>query len=149
MDTLSYRTAHSNDQIVKREWHLIDAENQTLGRMCTRIASLLLGKHKPSVTKHADTGDFVVVINAEKVRLTGKKMDQKELVRNTGYPGGLRSESPRELLARRPERLVENAVRDMLPKTKLGDKMYTKLFVYAGPKHDHAAQKPKPYKLSK
>src|SRR4029077_606182 len=118
-------------------------------RMCTRIASLLMGKHKPYVTKHTDCGDYVVVINASKVRLTGKKLDQKESIRYTGYPGGQRSETARELIARRPEKLVEDAVRDMLPKTKLGDKMYTKLFVYAGEKHDHTAQKPKPFKIAK
>lgn len=147
MDTLSYRTKHANDQTVTREWFVIDAEDQILGRLSTKVASLLIGKHKPYITKHADCGDYVIIINAEKVKLTGKKLDQKELVHHTGYPGGRRVESPRQLLERKPIQLLENSVRDMLPKTKLGEKMYSKLFVYAGNKHDHAAQKPKPIKL--
>ncbi len=143
MDTLSYKTKHANAQNVVHEWLIIDAENQTLGRISTKIASLLIGKHKPSVTKHADCGDYVIVINADKVRLTGKKLDQKVSIRHTGYPGGQRSETAREILSRKPEKLLEDAVHDMLPKTKLGAAMYKKLYVYAGEKHNHAAQKPR------
>jgi large subunit ribosomal protein L13 len=147
VSTTSFKTIHANDKTVTREWHLVDAEDKTLGRLASKIASLLIGKHKPYITKHADCGDYVVVINADKVRLTGNKLDQMESIHYTGYPGGLRKETARKVLARRPEKLIEEAVRGMLPKTKLGDKMYTKLFVYAGEKHDHIAQKPKPIKL--
>ena len=147
MNNLSYKTVHANDKTVEREWFIVDAENKTLGRMASKIAVLLMGKHKPYVTKHVDCGDYIVVINAEKVRLTGKKMDTKESIRHTGYPGGQRSETARELIARKPEKLIEDSVRDMLPKTKLGDAMYSKLFVYKGEKHPHAAQKPKEFKF--
>lgn len=147
MNNLSYKTVHANDKTVEREWHIIDAENKTLGRLATKVASLLIGKHKPYITKHVDCGDYVIIVNAEKVRLTGKKMDQKESIRHTGYPGGQRIETARELIARRPEKLVEDAVRDMLPKTRLGDQMYKKLFVYKGENHPHGAQKPKPLAL--
>ena len=146
MNTLSFRTKHANDQTVIHEWLLIDADNQTLGRLSTRIASLLIGKHKASFTSHVDTGDHVVVINAEKIRLTGKKLTDKKVVTYTGYPGGKRVESPKKLLARKPTYILEEAVRGMLPKTRLGAAMYRKLHVFAGEKHDHAAQKPKPIK---
>lgn len=147
MNNLSYKTVHANDKTVEREWFIVDAEDKTLGRMASKIATLLMGKHKPYVTKHVDCGDFIVVINAEKVRLTGKKMDQKESIHYTGYPGGQRVATAREIIARKPEKLIEDAVRDMLPKTKLGDAMYSKLFVYKGEKHPHAAQKPKEFKF--
>jgi len=123
-------------------WHVIDAEDQVLGRIATAAARLLQGKHKPSYTPFIDTGDHVVVVNAAKVKLTGRKEDQKIYRQHSGYEGGLREERARIVRQRRPERLVEEAVRGMLPKTKLGEAMYRKLKVYAGPDHPHAAQKP-------
>ncbi len=146
MNTLSFRTQHANEKIVKREWLLIDATGQPLGRLATKVASLLIGKHKPYFTTHFDCGDHVVVINAEKVRLTGKKMTDKELVTYTGYPGGKRITSPKELLVRKPTYLVEEAIRGMLPKTKLGRAMFSKLHVFAGEKHNHTAQTPRELK---
>lgn len=147
MNNLSYKTVHANDKTVEREWFIIDAEDKVLGRMASKIAILLMGKHKPYVTKHVDCGDFIVVINAEKVRLTGNKLDDKLSIHHTGHPGGQRTETARHLIARKPEKLIEDAIRDMLPKTKLGDAMYTKLFVYKGDKHPHMAQRPKEFKL--
>jgi large subunit ribosomal protein L13 len=123
-------------------WHVIDAEGRVLGRIATAAARLLQGKHKPSYTPFIDTGDHVVVVNAAKVRLTGRKEDQKVYRQHSGYEGGLREERARLVRQRRPERLVEEAVRGMLPKTKLGEAMYRKLKVYAGPDHPHTAQKP-------
>jgi len=123
-------------------WHLIDADGQVLGRIATQAARMLQGKHKPSYTPFIDTGDHVVVVNASKVKLTGRKEDQKIYRQHSGYEGGLREERARVVRQRKPERLVEEAVRGMLPKTKLGDAMYRKLKVYAGPDHPHAAQKP-------
>ena len=127
---------------VERRWHVIDADNQVLGRIATRAARLLMGKHRPAYTPFLDTGDHVVVVNADKVKLTGRKDDQKIYRRHSGYEGGLREERAKDVRQRRPIRLVEEAVRGMLPKTKLGDAMYRKLKVYAGPDHPHAAQKP-------
>lgn len=146
VNTLSYRTRHANSKTVTREWWLVDADNQTLGRLASKIATLLIGKHKPSFTNHVDTGDHVVVINAEKIRLTGKKLTDKKVVTYSGYPGGKKVESPKKVLARKPTYMLEEAVRGMLPKTRLGAAMYRKLHVYAGDKHDYAAQKPKPIK---
>ena len=146
VNTLSYRTKHANSKTVTREWWLVDADNQTLGRLASKIATLLIGKHKPSFTNHVDTGDHVVVINAEKIRLTGKKLTDKEVVTYSGYPGGKKVESPKKVLARKPTYLLEEAVRGMLPKTRLGADMYRKLHVHAGDKHNYAAQKPKPIK---
>ncbi|MGC4084233.1 MAG: 50S ribosomal protein L13 [Vicinamibacterales bacterium] len=123
-------------------WHVIDADGQVLGRIATAAARLLQGKHKATYTPFIDTGDHVVVVNAKKVKLTGRKEDQKVYRQHSGYEGGLREERVRVVRARRPERLVEEAVRGMLPKTKMGDAMYRKLKVYAGPDHPHAAQKP-------
>jgi large subunit ribosomal protein L13 len=125
-----------------RRWHLIDADGKVLGRLATTAARLLQGKHKPSYTPFLDTGDHVVVINADRVKLTGRKDVQKVYRRHSGYEGGLREERAKELRQRRPVRLLEEAIRGMLPKTKLGDQMYRKLKVYAGPVHPHAAQKP-------
>lgn len=127
---------------VERKWHLIDADGQVLGRMATRIADLLRGKGKPEYTPHTDTGDFVVVINAAKVKLTGKKDEQKTYTRYSGYPGGLKTIPVARVRERHPERLVEHAVAGMVPKSKLGRALLTKLKVYAGPEHPHAAQKP-------
>jgi len=146
VNTLSYRTKHANAQTVNRDWWLIDADGETLGRLSTKIASLLIGKHKAYFTTHVDCGDHVVVVNADKVRLTGKKMTDKEIVTYTGYPGGKRVTTPKELLVRKPTYLLEEAIRGMLPKTRLGRAMFSKLHVFSGEKHDHAAQNPKPLK---
>lgn len=127
---------------LKRNWYVLDAENAVLGRLATQAARLLMGKHKPIYTPFLDTGDHVVVINAGKIRLTGRKEQQKLYRRHSGYPGGLKEESARKVRARTPIRLVEQAVSGMLPKTKLGKQMYRKLQVYAGDKHPHQAQKP-------
>ena len=127
---------------IKREWHLIDAENVVLGKLASQAAMLLMGKHKPTYTPFLDTGDHVIVVNAAKVRLTGKKDDQKIYRRFTGYPGGLVEIGARKMRATRPARMVEEAIAGMLPKTKLGKQMYRKLKVYAGDKHPHSAQKP-------
>jgi large subunit ribosomal protein L13 len=141
------QTTFANAAQVKPTWHLVDADGQVLGRMATGLATILMGKHKPEYTPHVDTGDFVVVINAEKVRLTGRKLDHKFHQRYSGYPGGRTEVSYRELLEKHPERLIELAVGRMLPKTALGRKMSAKLKVYAGPDHPHAAQSPQPLAL--
>ncbi|MDH3382493.1 MAG: 50S ribosomal protein L13 [Deltaproteobacteria bacterium] len=128
-----------------QNWHVVDAQNQVLGRLATRVASILRGKHKPTYTPNADIGDFVIVINAEKVKLTGKKMTDKSYYRHSGYIGGLKETTPEKVFAsNRPERIVEWAVRGMLPKSRLGDRLFTKLKVYAGPDHPHQAQQPRP-----
>ncbi|NOT38537.1 MAG: 50S ribosomal protein L13 [Saprospiraceae bacterium] len=147
MNTLSYKTSHTRPEDVQRKWFLIDANGQTVGRMCSKIAHILRGKHRVDYTPHVDCGDNVIVINAEKVRFTGKKMDNKVYLTYSGYPGGQKSTTPKELLARIPTRVVEVAVRKMLPKNKLGDAMYKKLFIYAGPDHYHQAQKPEAINL--
>lgn len=136
------RTYTATPQSVERHWHVIDAENQVLGRIATRAARLLMGKHKPVYTAFIDTGDHVVVVNADKVKLTGRKEEQKLYRRHSGFEGGLREERAKDVRQRRPIRMVEEAVRGMLPKTTMGDAMYRKLKVYAGPDHPHAAQKP-------
>jgi len=128
----------------KRDWFVVDAEGKTLGRLATRIAETLRGKHKPEYTPHVDTGDFVVVVNADKVHVTGDKRAAKLYHRHSGYPGGLRSRTLGEMLERRPEEVIRLAVRGMLPRNRLGRKQLTKLKVYAGPDHPHAAQQPKP-----
>jgi large subunit ribosomal protein L13 len=132
---------------VTREWYVVDAEGQTLGRLATRIADVLRGKTKPQYTPHIDTGDFVVVVNAEKIGVTGKKLDQKRYYRHSGYPGGLRSRTLREQLERRPTEVLRVAVKGMLPKNKLASAQLTKFKIYAGPEHPHAAQAPKPLPL--
>lgn len=137
----------ANATTVKHEWFVIDAENQILGRMCTRIASVLRGKHKPSYTPHVDTGDYVIVINAGKFKLTGNKMMDKDIITFSGYPGGQKITNPKDLLQKHPTRMIENAVHGMLPKTKMGRAMHKKLFVYAGAEHPHAAQTPKKLEL--
>ncbi len=147
MNTLSYKTISAKKETVQRSWHIIDAEGEVLGRMSSGIANYLRGKHKPSYTPHVDTGDYVIVINASKVRLTGSKMDQKEYIRHTGYPGGQRRVVAKELLAKKPIKLVENAVKGMLPKNKLGNAMFKKLFVYEGSEHPHSAQQPQELKF--
>ena len=131
----------SKDEIV-RQWHVVDADGQVLGRVASEAAMLLMGKHKPSYTPFLDTGDHVIVVNAEKIRLTGRKDDQKLYRRHTGYPGGLIEVGARKMRATRPAKMVEQAIAGMLPKTKMGKQMYRKLKVYAGGKHPHQAQKP-------
>lgn len=127
---------------VERKWYVIDATDKHLGRLAVQVARILSGKHKPTYTPHVDCGDFVIVVNAEKVGLTGKKREQSTIKRYSGYPGGLKSLTYGQVLERRPERLVERVVWGMIPKTKLGRDMYRKLKVYAGPSHPHAAQQP-------
>ena len=136
------RTFSAKPHEVERSWFVVDAENQTLGRLASRIATVLRGKHKPIYTPHVDCGDYVVVINADKVRVTGRKMEQKMYYRHSGYPGGLRSVTLKKQLETFPERVLESAVRGMLPKNRLGRQMYKKLKVYAGPNHPHEAQQP-------
>lgn len=132
---------------VTRAWHVIDAQDAVLGRLATQAATLLRGKHKPIYAPHVDTGDFVVIVNADKVALTGRKRDQEFVYRHSGYPGGLRKRSFGEMLDQRPERLVEKTIKGMLPKNRLGRAMASKLKVYAGPDHPHAAQRPQPFAL--
>jgi large subunit ribosomal protein L13 len=129
---------------ITREWYLVDAEGKTLGRLATQIADTLRGKRKPQYTPHVDTGDFVIVVNADKVRVTGNKLDQKRYYRHSGYPGGLRSRTLREQLERRPTEVLRVAVKGMLPKNRLARQQITKLKIYAGPEHPHEAQNPKP-----
>jgi large subunit ribosomal protein L13 len=133
-------TAKAED--VERAWYVVDAEGQTLGRLATRIADTLRGKGKPTYTPHVDTGDFVIVVNADKIVVTGNKLDQKRYYRHSGYPGGLRSRTLREQLDRRPTEVIRTAVKGMLPRNKLASRQITKLKVYAGPEHPHAAQNP-------
>ena len=147
VDTLSYKTKSERKEDVEHKWYVVDAEGEVVGRLCTRIAHVLRGKHKPSYTPHIDCGDHVIVINADKVRFTGDKINQKEYLRYSGYPGGQKKATPRELLAKKPEAIVENAVRGMLPKNRLGRAMFRKLHVYAGAEHPHAAQKPEDFKF--
>jgi len=134
---------------VQRTWYLVDAEGRTLGRLATQIADVLRGKGKPQYTPHVDTGDFVVVVNAEKIAVTGKKLDEKMYHRHSGYPGGLRSRSLRDELDRRPTEVIRTAVKGMLPRTRLGRAQLRKLKVYAGPEHPHTAQAPQELKVSK
>ena len=134
---------------VERKWHVIDAEGQTLGRLATEIARLLRGKNKPQYTPHVDTGDFVVVVNAEKVVVTGKKAEQKIYYRHTGYPGGLRETSYEMMLERKPTEILRKAVRGMMPRTRLGRQQFRKLKIYAGPEHPHEAQSPEPYEVKR
>ena len=143
MDTLSYKTVSANKDTVNKEWVVVDAEGQTLGRMSSIVAKFLRGKYKPNYTPHVDCGDNVVVINASKINLTGKKWDAKSYIRHTGYPGGQRSLTAKEMYSKDPARLVENAVKGMLPKNKLGSAIYRNLKVYAGAEHGQEAQKPK------
>ncbi len=132
---------------VQRKWYVLDAEGKTLGSVATEAAVLLRGKHKPTYTPHVDTGDFVIVINAEKVELTGKKLQQKEYITHSGYPGGLKRTAYGIMLQKKPERVMEKAIKGMLPKNKLGDQMYRKLKVYRGPEHPHQAQQPEAWTI--
>ena len=148
MSHLSYKTVSANRETVNKEWLLVDAEGQPLGRVASKIASLIRGKHKVDYTPHVDCGDNVVVINAEKVTLSGNKWEAKEYIRHTGYPGGQRSINAASLLSKFPERLIEKAVKGMLPKNKLGNKLYGNLHVFVGSEHDKSAQKPKKVELN-
>jgi len=148
VDTLSYKTVSANKATVNKEWVVIDAENVVLGRLASEVAKILRGKNKPEFTPHVDCGDNVIVINAEKVQLTGKKLTDKVYLRHTGYPGGQRKQSPKDILAKYPERLVEKAVKGMLPKNKLGSQLVRNLHVVVGPEHKYQAQKPKVVDLS-
>ena len=143
MDTLSYKTVSANKATVNKEWVLIDAENVVLGRLASEVAKMLRGKNKPEFTPHVDCGDNVIIINAEQVVLTGNKMTDKQYFRHTGYPGGQRIQNPKQILDKYPERLVEKAVKGMLPKTKLGRAIFKNLHVVVGPEHKFEAQKPK------
>jgi len=147
MNTLSYKTVSANSNTVTKEWVVIDANSEILGRLASKIAMVIRGKHKPSFTPHVDCGDNVIVINADKVKLTGKKMNEKQYVHYTGYPGGQRFITPRDLMVKHPTAVVQKAVRGMLPKTKLGSALIKNLFVYAGGEHPHLAQNPKTIKL--
>lgn len=148
MNTLSYKTVSANKNTVNKEWLLVNAENQVLGRLASEIAKILRGKHKTNFTPHVDCGDNVVVINAEKVRLTGNKWNAKEYIRHSGYPGGQSSLTAKELMERKPVALVEKAVKGMLPKNRLGADLFRNLYVYVGSEHDQKAQKPKEIKLN-
>lgn len=147
MDHNSYKTYSAKASGVDQKWYVIDAENQVVGRLASQVAHMLRGKHKPMYTPHVDTGDFVVVVNADKVRFTGKKEDDKVYYRHSNYPGGLSSTSPREARAKKPEFIIENAVKGMLPKNRLGRQMLSKLKVYAGTEHPHSAQQPEAFEL--
>ena len=138
------KTVSAREQDVQRDWFVVDAQGQTLGRLATQVATLLRGKHKPYYTPHVDCGDYVVVVNAEKIHVTGNKMTQKVYYRHSGYPGGLKQVNLRDQLQKFHDRVVEHAVRGMLPKNRLGRRMFKKLKVYAGPDHPHQAQQPKP-----
>ena len=142
MNTLSYKTKSANKDTIQRNWYIVDAEDQIVGRLATKIATVLRGKHKASYTPHVDTGDCIIVINAEKIKFTGSKMDQKEYITYSGYPGGQKRKTAKEIMEKRPIYILENAVRGMLPKTRLGRAMFKKLFVYEGSEHPHNAQKP-------
>ena len=148
MDSRSYKTISLNAATVQKEWVVIDATNEVLGRLASQVAKILRGKNKPGYTPHVDCGDNVIVINADKVKLTGKKMTEKVYVRHTGYPGGQRFVTPADYLKRKPTFVVEKAVKGMLPKNRLGEALLKNLKVYAGAEHPHAAQNPKEIKLN-
>ena len=147
MDTLSYRTVSGNKETANKKWLLVDAEGQTVGRLASKVAKLVRGKHKPNFTTHADCGDNVIVINAAKVSFSGTKMVDKEYVRYTGYPGGQRSLTAQEMLERNPSRVIEKAIKGMLPKNALGRELFRNVKVYAGTDHKHEAQQPEVFNL--
>ncbi len=147
MSKLHFTTKHANEATVQRNWYVVDGTNQTVGRMCAKIASVLRGKNKAYYTPHVDCGDYVIVTNCDKVKFTGKKLDQKTYINFSGYPGGKKEEAAGDLLKRRPDVIIERAVKGMLPKNKLGRKMYKKLFVYTGSEHPHTAQNPQQLKF--
>ena len=147
MDAVSYKTVSANAKTVNKEWVLVDATDMVVGRVSSEVAKMLRGKHKVNFTPHVDCGDNVIVINAEKIRFTGNKMQEKEYVRHTGYPGGQRFATPTEWMKKNPALILENSIRGMLPKTKLGREMFRNLYVFVGTEHPHTAQKPKEVKF--
>ena len=147
MSNLHFTTKHANEATVKHNWYVVDGTNQTVGRMCAKIAAVLRGKNKAYYTPHVDCGDYVIVINADKVVFTGNKLEDKLYDTFSGYPGGLKQETAGSLLRRRPEAVVERAIKGMLPKNRLGRKMFKKLFVYVGAEHTHGPQQPKELKF--
>ncbi|WP_298411174.1 50S ribosomal protein L13 [Hydrotalea sp.] len=147
MSHLHFTTKHANAATVKHNWYVVDGTNQTVGRIASKIAAVLRGKNKAYYTPHVDCGDYVIIINADKVVLTGNKMDDKMYINFSGYPGSKKEEAAKDLLKRRPEVLLERAIKGMLPKNRLGRKMFNKLFVYAGNEHPHSAQQPKELKF--
>ena len=147
MDTLSYKTKSAKPSDIKRDWYVIDAEGEVVGRLASRIAHVLRGKHKPQYTPHMDCGDCIVVLNAEKIRFTGNKMEDKEYLSYSMYPGGQKARKAKEVHKKKPEAILENAVKGMLPKNSLGRRMFKKLFVYTGTEHPHQAQDPQPFKF--
>lgn len=148
MDTLSYKTISTNKATAQKEWVVIDAANQVVGRLASEAAKIIRGKHKPSFSPHVDCGDNVIIINAEKIKFTGKKMNDKIYVRHTGHPGGQRFRTPREMLAKNPAFILEHAIKGMLPKNRLGRRLFTNLHVYAGTQHPHTSQQPKEIQLN-
>jgi large subunit ribosomal protein L13 len=148
VNTLSYKTVSMNKATVDKEWLVIDATNQTLGRFCSRVALVLRGKHKPSFTPNADCGDNVIIINADKIRLTGNKWSDKEYIRHTGYPGGQRVVTAEQMLAKKPIAIIEKGIKGMLPKNRLASAVYRNLHVYAGAQHPHEAQQPKEFDIN-
>ncbi|HLR09140.1 MAG TPA: 50S ribosomal protein L13 [Bacillota bacterium] len=140
-------TFMANENNIERKWYVVDAEGQRLGRLASEVASILRGKHKPTYTPHADTGDYVIIINAEKIELSGNKLNDKKYYRHSNYPGGLKERTANEMRTKYPEKMLETAVRGMLPKGPLGRKMSKKLYVYRGPEHKHHAQQPQTYEL--
>ena len=147
MNTLSYKTKSAKKDEVARKWYVVDAEGEIVGRLSTKIADIIRGKHKASFTPHVDTGDYVIVLNADKVRFTGQKWAQKEYITYSGYTGGQKRRTAEEMKAKRPEQIIRAAVKGMLPKNKLANQMINKLFIYTGSEHPHAAQKPEELKV--
>lgn len=148
MDTLSYKTKSANKATVNKAWYIVDADNEVLGRLASKVAKIIRGKNKPDFTPHVDCGDNVVVINAEKVRFTGNKLIDKTYIRHSGYPGGQKSVNAEKVMKKNPSKVVENAVKGMLPKTRLGNAIFKNLYVYNGSEHKHEAQQPKEIKLN-
>lgn len=148
MDTLSYKTVSANNATVEKNWVLVDAKDEVLGRLASKVAKILRGKNKPSFTPHVDCGDNVIVINASQIKLTGNKMTQKQYISHSGYPGGQKTTTPEELLSKQPIKVVERAIKGMLPKNRLGSELFRNLFVYEGSDHKHEAQKPKKVDLN-
>ena len=147
MSKISYKTEYPTNETVQREWLVVDAEGEKVGRLASRIAHVLRGKHKPTFSSHVDAGDYVIVVNADKVRFTGNKLAQKTYLTYSGYTGGQKSRTAEQMMAKFPARVLENAVKGMLPKTKLGRQMFKKLFIYTGSSHPHQAQQPKEFKF--
>lgn len=148
MNTLSYKTISANKETAKKDWVIVDAEDEILGRLASKVAKMIRGKHKTNFTPHADCGDHVIVVNADKVRLSGNKWKEKQYIRHTGYPGGQRVLNAEQLMERKPTAMVEKAVKGMLPGNRLGNAIFKNLYVYAGTEHPHEAQKPKEIKLN-